>query len=133
MKTMRKTFDKIIVIVAILFVLSLIFIFIKTSVIDPSRLVKEHRYTIAKITKVEAIVDGGLFADFTFRINNKCFQGGADLGHIKVIEGDRYFLKYYTKNPNNCYILFENPVPLELKEAPPEGWITLPILGDKSK
>ncbi len=130
---MKKIFENIIVLIAILFVFFLIFIFINTSIIDPSRLAKDHRFTIAKITKIKAIVDGGLFADFTYKIKNKYYKGGADLGYIKVEEGNRFFLKYNTKNPNNCYILFESPVPEDIAEAPNEGWNTLAAFDDKSK
>jgi len=124
---MKKIFDNIFVLIAILFVSFLIFIFVKTSITDPCGLARDHRFTIAKITEIKAIVDGGLFADFTFKIKNEYFKGGADLGYIKVEVGDIYFLKYNTKNPNNCYILFDNPVPSELKEAPTDGWANIPI------
>jgi hypothetical protein len=48
-----------------------------------------------------------------------------------IIEGGRYYVQLSSKNPSNCKLLLEYPVPDSISEAPDHGWVYMPGYGKK--
>lgn len=94
--------------------------------IDNNRRFSSHKYTIGKIlcTKWNK---GGYYIDIQYFVNEKefVFETSAE-GRDDLKSDDIYYVEFYTKNPQNFKILFDNPVSKHITKAPPEGWDKLP-------
>lgn len=84
------------------------------------------RYTIAEITEI--YYSGHLVekVTYTYMVNGKEYERGANKLNKDVEVGKRYYLKFSTLNPKYSRILQNSIVPDSIKIAPAEGWETLP-------
>ena len=102
----------------------------------PNQLEKNHRYTVGRIFRLRSTAELGMVADFDYYVGKKKYSGSFTLEYVKETTqqvGERYYLKFYPPDPENCYILLEKTVPDSLKEIPlndemipTEGWKTIP-------
>lgn len=67
--------------------------------------------------------------DFKFFVGNKQYKGSGYVpwlhNNVQKIDG-RYYVKFASNNPMNAEILFKNPVPDSVLEAPDSGWAYMP-------
>lgn len=124
---MNKIVDTIQVLFGIALIIVFVVIIIKTLIIDPFSLSKNYRYTVCNVKKIVYPVEGSPMADYEFRFGESEFNGTSSFYPYKVKIDERFFVKFYVKNPQNCQILFDIPVPDSIIDVPAEGWKELPI------
>jgi len=112
----------------LLLVILFLSIYIKTQIIDKKRLESNYKFTIAVITYFDGSAEGCPNVNYTFKVNNKLFEQsigncGGEYDYINI--GDRYYVKYYPKDPMNGDILLDIKVNDTLI-APVDGWNELP-------
>jgi hypothetical protein len=112
------------------FIGAIVFIIIKYLVIDSVNLKRNHRYTIATVSKIYSVSEGPRSADFDYYVNYKHYSGPGDISNVKrnINLGDRVYIEFYIKNPNNAKVLLQYVVPDSIDESPINGWDSLPRL-----
>ncbi|MBL7875802.1 MAG: hypothetical protein JNL53_09060 [Cyclobacteriaceae bacterium] len=84
------------------------------------------RYTIA-VTDGLIRSSGGNRVKFYFEVLGQQYVGEhKQLKYNPETSGGRYFLKYLPHDPKINNILWDKPVPSQLKEVPVEGWKEIP-------
>lgn len=85
-----------------------------------------NHYTIGTPTSISRG-----FVDFYYYVNHKKYTSSitleADPEEYPVNINKRYFVKFIKDKPSWGSMCVDKPVPDSIKEAPPEGWIGLPI------
>jgi hypothetical protein len=89
-----------------------IFIAIKRHVIEESKLLGEHRFTIATVNEISYGSEGGPDADFQYCVNGKVYKSFEpfDGSKYKITVGDEFLLQYYPPSPDIGRIIFDQPV-----------------------
>jgi hypothetical protein len=88
----------------------------------------DYRYTVATVTSIEALLNGGPAANITYSVNGKLYKGWIerDRFNIKLYKDDRIYFMYLIANPEYGEAVSEKLVPDTLKVIPPSGWKKLP-------
>ena len=115
----------------ILLLLFCSFIIINTfiTINKKNELQKKHKYTLAKIIKIDGLADGGgPEAYYIYYIGGKQYKGWLTLGYNEDVFklNKRFFTKFNPNNPKNAVLLITPSVPDSIMEAPIMGWDTLP-------
>jgi hypothetical protein len=60
-------------------------------------------------------------------VNNKSYENNASVGKDTIdVNSGRYFVKFLPSEPTVNRILWDQPVPDYIMEAPIEGWTEMP-------
>ena len=91
----------------------------------------EPRYSIGIITeKYKNIRSTNPKAYYKYYVNGRYYSGSNyyNTDHYKVEIGDRFYVKFYRKDPNNVEILFDKPVLSDdiILIKPDSGWVNIP-------
>lgn len=112
------------------FVLSVIFIICLFTYFPTRHLSASHKYTVAIVTEIIAQSEGDNSAKIEYRVNGKSFYGyiSSYKGNNQFYKkGDRFFVEFYLKDPNESRIIDDLHVPDTLITLPLNGWDALPI------
>ena len=122
--------------IGIALVLSFILFGVIISIIRGIKLENSHMYTIGQLYKIGGGGRSSPSLYYKYNINNKLFN----VIHSQVTKnkifsskaeiGKRYYVKFEKDNPKNSEMLTDYPVPDSIKEAPVNGWDTLPRSSD---
>jgi hypothetical protein len=107
-------------------VLLLMLVWIGYDFANLTRLSMNHRFTIGTVTK-KVKTGKGPFFHYQFWVSGKSFEGGAPPDENPMaVEGSRYYVKFLPNDPTISSILWELPVPVNVQQAPEQGWERLP-------
>lgn len=108
---------------AIVFFLSLIALALVGYFIQNSILQKNHRYTVAWITKIRGGYKFTTITEFEFKFNGEIYTIQGPSGKL----GEAYIVKFYPPWPNNCQIQKDMLLPdgIIKDSIPDEGWESL--------
>lgn len=112
---------------ALVMLLMLIF-FIVYIIYQHFQISSSFKFTVAEITKIEIIADGGgPIATCTYKVNGKIYNRPAVISNkIDIFKiGRKFYIKFYTKNPYNSE-LTEISFLDTLIAIPPTGWDRIP-------
>ncbi len=133
-KSGTKIFDPKKVVFSVLILLALVVFIIYNNTKISERInerKKDARYTIG-ITgnKYYNPKSSKPIIEFSYCSNGVIFTGtesiGANCEKNVIAKGGRYFVEFSSKNPNNCELLLNSPVPDSILIAPDDGWNRLP-------
>lgn len=111
----------------------LIFIGVRSNKRKERELGEDSRFTIGYAYKWQSLYKSGSHMYYSYLVNEVEFDDSQPCGiSRRKLAGGKYFVKYYTPNPQNSKILLDDPVPDWLK-APPNGWAEMPKLDMKNK
>lgn len=88
------------------------------------------KYTIGITVGGQNIIRGNPAVDYVYYVEGREYKSWNTYarGYYDVKKvGLRYFVKYSSKDPSNAVILFQCPVPENVKSAPFQGWDQLPV------
>ncbi|MCE7864794.1 MAG: hypothetical protein DYG99_14740 [Bacteroidetes bacterium CHB5] len=69
----------------------------------------------------------GTLIDYKISVNNIEYDGTRDmLKYNPNTKGGRYYVKFLPSDPTINRILWDQPVPDHITEAPPDGWSEIP-------
>ena len=103
-----------------------IFLIIK-NIVENYKLEKDFRFTIAIIGEISSAAEGDADAKIVYHVNKKTFKGSCVIGIYPYVKPkQRYYIKFYPRDPRIVDVLFDMPVPDSIKEAPDGGWEVLP-------
>jgi hypothetical protein len=81
------------------------------------------KYTIGITTGSE----GGGWVGYNYRVNNLEYNGSREsLKFYPTKKGGRYYVEFSSKSHDVSVILWDQPVPDHINEAPLEGWEDIP-------
>ncbi|QLH31493.1 MAG: hypothetical protein HWD62_02750 [Cyclobacteriaceae bacterium] len=81
------------------------------------------KYTIGVTTGSE----GGGWVGYSYIVNDVGYDGTRrSLKFSPDKRGGRYYVEFSSKSPGISTILWDQPVPDRITEAPPEGWSAIP-------
>ena len=97
------------------------------NVFERQSLSKSNRYTIGKITEVNANMKSGYRISFVYNVQGQEYNAfGGIYKKSEGLVGSRFFVKFSPATPKNCELLLDKPVPNEIRTAPSEGWKEIP-------
>jgi hypothetical protein len=114
--------------VGVIVLLSIIIIVSTIYTVKNMHLRSSHKFTIAKITKIEGTADGGgTIACFTYVVNGEKYNGSGEIGlKVKYIQPEKlYYIMFYIKNPSNAKLLDKEFIG-DIENVPPSGWDEMP-------
>lgn len=90
------------------------------------QLSKDHRYTVGHTMNGRS-THKGYTIDYYFIVSEKRYEASRYPENKVINERDgRYFLEFLPSDPTVNRILWDQPVPDHITEAPPEGWAEIP-------
>lgn len=97
------------------------------NVFEKQSLDKNSRYTVGKVTEVEANMKGGYRVTFIYDVQGEHYNAFGKIyeKNYKLI-GKRFFVRFSPSRPKNCKLLLDKPVLNEIITVPPEGWKEIP-------
>lgn len=81
------------------------------------------KYTIGVTTGSE----GGGWVGYTYIVSDVEYDGTErSLKFSPDKKGGRYYVQFSSKSPDISTIIWDQPVPDHITEAPPDGWLEIP-------
>jgi hypothetical protein len=100
----------------------IILLLIAKNIYDSHMLKSDYRYTIGSVFEIK-VTRSGYCPHFIYNVNGEQYEGSIALNKLdNSYIGERYIVKFYTKNPNNCSILLAMPVSDSIQKIPDFGW-----------
>ncbi|MCC6835048.1 MAG: hypothetical protein IT213_08670 [Cytophagales bacterium] len=107
--------------------LLMIILFVSFILIRRTWFLREHRFTIGLTTGTESASKMGTYVVFKYRVGEIDYTGSRPLeGYRPIAKDGRYYVIFSIADPETENILWDQPVPDHIKEAPPEGWSEIP-------
>ena len=111
--------------------ISILFLFIGAMMIkyflDKEKLEKDYRITIANIYQYETLSRSGYDLYFSYTVDGKKYESDYIVyDNPKIYVGKNFFVRFSPKNPKNCEVLLNQPVPNHIDKTPLNGWKEIP-------
>lgn len=104
-----------------------IILFIAFILVRRTWFLRDHRFTIGLTTGTESASKMGTYVVFKYRVGDIDYMGSKPLeGYRPIAKGGRYYVMFSVADPETENILWDQPVPDHITEAPPEGWAEIP-------
>ena len=84
------------------------------------------RYTIGTTIKTYWTFASGHQLEYEHEVKNKYYKNSDRFNENSIVPGGRYYVKFYSNDPDICEILQDIPVPDSIKTAPINGWEKIP-------
>lgn len=84
------------------------------------------RYTIGITTGSHKNIRGSRAIDYLFKVNGNEISDSYSWNWPAITKGGRYYIKFSSKDPSNSEILFDHPVPENIRNSPDSGWNYMP-------
>lgn len=101
---------------------ALYFVIVKPVIINPYLLRNNHRFTIGQIIKIEEVAEGNPAATYIFNVNGKEYKGNLSMPSYQDFNvGEKYFIMFYVKNPQNSSILIHERTNRQTDDMPDDA------------
>mgnify|MGYP007064294158 CR=1 FL=1 len=99
----------------------ILYYFVKMNGID-----KRPKYTIGITMGLMSTAKSGYDIKYKYQIASKAFISYEDYDPSAIVPNGRYYVVFDSLNPDASKILFDKPVPENIKQAPLGGWKEIP-------
>ncbi|HUM46286.1 MAG TPA: hypothetical protein PLD84_05130 [Chitinophagales bacterium] len=90
---------------------------------DKKQLESDHRVTIAIIEEINAVLNGESEIKYRFKYDGKEFTWSVPSERWREFNiGQRVYVIFYPKNPENNDLVYDTIVPDSIKHIPENGW-----------
>lgn len=95
--------------------------------VSHNKIVKDGRYTIAKVTDFKMNFRNGYTVYYEYDVSNHSYKESMLVSqNYTNIVGHVFFVRFDPEQPKHSFIQLEKPASFKFGDAPPEGWDKIP-------